>query len=888
MKPQFKKFPGFCAVLSLLLIFPLYHPDSLNAQTKKIAIPLGLRKKSATAFKYDKQYEVKRPKIALALSGGGARGLAQIGVLKVFEKYGIPIDGIAGTSIGAVIGALYSTGYTSSEIETFALQTDWDDIIYDNPERNQLFLGQKEERGRYIIQLRLKDFTIDIPNAVTSGQKFSTMLTDLLFHAPYPPVNNFNNLYIPLKIVTTDLVKGEKIVLENGSLIDAVRASMAVPLLFTPVTIEDHVLVDGGLLQNLPVDEARAFNHDLVIAVNTCSKLRNASSLKTPWEVADQVTTIMQNNKVNKQLQQADIKIQPEMEFISNTDYNLIDEIIKAGETAAQKAVIELEEMLNKKIQPAYQDTSYFLKNISLHGCQKLSPQKMIKNINLPLNTRLKKSDIIWAGQSLYQSGNLEMIEARVDTFDSTLTYVIQENPYIEKISFHNNTVFTQLQLRDSLNLSLPQVLNNQDYRNGIRKILSMYHKKNLSAAKIDSIEIKQGILNIFIDEGEIKKITISGNKHTRNYVITRELPFKKGDLFDISKIKQGIDNIYSTGYFKYVRIKDNQFQKNNHLIINLKERTNRLLRFGFRFDLIRKSQTFLQIVEENIFGLGGKGAITGLIGFRDQMIQTRLWSSRLMNSLFTYDVKLFSESRRYYYYENLRRTGEYKINNTGLSLEIGRQMGRLGTVSLNFTTQKSNISSLKGMNTPQDKYALSTITLQSEVDKRDKMPFPNTGEYHILQYIFAGDFIASDIAFVKLFSSTEIYYPLFSICNFHPRISWGFADLTAPFIKRFRLGGLHSFMGLPDEALIGKQYICLNTEFRIQPPWPDYLEWYISLRYDLGGIWNKYTNLNVEDFIQGIGAVISLNTPVGPVQVGYGSMDRGKDRFYLSAGYKF
>jgi len=888
MKSIYKKYFNSEAVISLILVFSLYFSVSSDAQSNKINIPLGLKRKSSTAFTYDKQYEVSRPKITLALSGGGARGLAQIGVLKVFEKHGIPIDGIAGTSIGAVIGALYSTGYTSSDIEKFALQTDWDDIIYDNPERNQLFLGQKEERGRYIIQLRLKDFTIDIPNAVTSGQKFSTLMTDLLFHAPYPPVNNFNNLYIPLKIVTTDLVEGKKIVLEKGSLIDAVRASMAVPLLFTPVTIEDHILVDGGLLQNLPVDEARAFNHDLVIAVNTCSKLREASSLKTPWEVADQVTTIMQNNKVSKQLQQADIKIQPEMENISNTAYHLIDKIIEAGETAALKAITDLEEMLTQKIQPAYQDTSYFIKHISFRGCRKLTPEKMIKKLNLPLHSRIKESDIIWAGQSLYQSGNLEMITAMIDTSDSTLIYNVKENPFIEQIMFHNNSVFTHTQLRDSLNLNVPQVLNNQDYRYGIRKILSMYYKKNLSAANIDSVEIKKGILHIYIDEGKIKKITISGNKHTRNYVIKRELPFQKGDLFDISKIKQGIDNIYSTGYFKYVRIKDTQFQKDNHLIINLKERTNRLLRLGFRFDLIRKSQTFLQIVEENIFGLGGKGAITGLIGYRDQMIQTRLWSSRLMNSLLTYNAELFSESRRYYYYENLKRTGEYKISNTGLSFEIGRQMGRLGTISLNYTTQKSKIQSIKGTNTPEDTYALSTITLQSEVDKRDKMPFPNKGEYHILQYMFGDDFIGSDIAFVKLYSSMEIYYPLFSVCNFHPRISWGFADLTTPFIQRYRLGGLHSFIGLPEESLIGKQFICLNTEFRIQPPWPDYLEWYISLRYDLGGIWNKYTNLNIKDFMHGVGAVISLNTPVGPIQIGYGHMDRDRVRIYFSAGYRF
>ncbi len=888
MKFLKKLYFNLTIIVLYLIVLSLLLSSSARAQTSEITIPLDLRKKTRTRIKYDKQYEVKRSKIALALSGGGARGLAQIGVLKIFEKHGIPVDGIAGTSIGAVIGALYSTGYTSSEIEKLAYETDWDDIIYDNPERKQLFLGQKEERGWYIIQLRLKDFSIDIPNAITSGQKFTTLMTDLLFHAPYPPVNNFNDLHVPLKIVTTDLIEGKKIVLEKGSLIDAVRASMAIPLLFTPVKLEKHLLVDGGLLQNLPVDEARQFNHDLVIAVNTCSKLRDESSLNTPWEIADQVTTIMQNNKVNNQFEQADIQIQPSLENISNTDFDKIPTIIKAGETAANKAIDQLQELLIQKSKPSYHDTTFFIKSISFQGCNKLSPLDLIKSINFPFNTTLQQSDIIWAGQSLYQAGNLKMIEAKINTSDSILTFIVEENPFIEEIRFHNNTVFTDTQLQDSLNVSLYKVLNNQDFRNGIRKILSMYYKKDLSAAKIDSLEISMGILNIFINEGKIEKIIISGNKHTRDYVIKRELPLKKGDFFNISKIKQGIDNIYSTGYFKYVRIKDNQFENNNHLVINLKERTNRLLRFSYRFDLIRRSQSILQLVEENILGLGGKGSITGLIGYRDQMIQAKLWSNRLLNSFLTYNFELFSESRRYYYYQNLMRTGEYKIDKTGSSLAIGRQMGRLGTVSFDFTTEKTNIRSLKGANTPQEKYTISTFTLQSKVDKRNKMPFPSKGDYQILKYVTAGDFIASDIAFVKLYSSMETYFPLSSIFNFHPKISWGFSDLTTPFSKRYRLGGLNSFMGLPDEALIGKLFICLNIEFRIQPPWPKYLEWYITLRYDLGGIWNKYTNLSLDDFIQGTGAIISFNTPVGPIHFGYGCMDRGKDRFYFSVGYRF
>lgn len=879
------KYSILATVFFFLLTLKSFSGSTLNG---KIKIPLGLKKTKLSSINFYTYYELKRPEIAIALSGGGARGLAQIGVLKVLEKHGIPLDGIAGTSIGGVIGALYCTGYSSAEIESLAFHINWYDIIHDNPERNQLFLGQKEDRAHYIVQLRLKGFSLDIPNAITSGQKFTTMITRILLDAPYPPVEDFEKLHIPLQVVTTDLITGKKVIIKSGSLPDALSASMAIPLLFAPVRINGHLLVDGGLVQNLPVDEARSYDTDLVIAVNTCSELRDENSINAPWEIADQVTTIMQNHKVKRQIQSADISIEPELKNITNTDFDKIREIIDAGTEAADKAVPLIKDILLEKSSTSLEDTAFYITKIMIKGCKNLKPENLLQKTNLDINKPVKKSEIIWAGRSLLQTGFLNNIEAWIDTSDSSISFIVAENPYITNIKIHGNTLFTDSQLKNILITHTDAILNNQDYRNDMKSIMNLYHKNGYSIAEIDSVHLVNGSLNIFINEGRISRITLSGNKRTRAYVINRELPFKAGDFFHTSKIKQGLDNIYSTGYFKYVRLGINKSGNENHLILNLKERSNRLLRFGFRYDLTRRSQGFLQIVEENIFGFGGKGAFFGLIGYRDQVIQAKLWSERLLNSLLTYRLNLYSDSHKFYYYKNLARTGEYKIDRTGGSVSIGRQMQRLGTVSLSLTTKIVTLRSLKGNNIAPDKFTLSTLTLQSEVDTRDKMPFPHKGKYHILKYETAGDFLASEIAFVKLFSSLESYIPITSSFNFHPKISWGFADLTTPFIKKFRIGGMDSFMGLPPEALTGKLFICINTEFRTQIPWPKNIEWYLSLRYDFGGIWNRYTDLSVNDFIQGTGALISLNTPLGPIHFGYGSMSEGINKYYFSAGYKF
>jgi len=873
--------------LTIGLILSLFSHPSVKAQTPRIDIPIGLEAQPTGRDSYLPYYRLKRPRIMLALSGGGARGLAQIGVLKVFEEHGIPIDGIVGNSMGAIVGGLVALGYTAAEIESLAYQIRWDQIIRDTPPRQQLFMGQKEERATYIFQIRLKGFSFDIPSSITAGQQLTSLITDLVLNAPYPMTTDFDKLYVPFRAIATDLLTGQKVVLKQGSLIDALCASMTIPLLFSPVRKDSALLVDGGLLENLPVSDAQAMGADLVIAIDTSSKLRQEKLLKAPWEIADQVTTIMQQDRVLSQLDSADVAIQPILGNISNTDFDQIDVLIRAGEAAAQKAIPLIEQSF---IQSSFKSElkSFPIKDVIIVGCMRLDPKTFLDQITMDISSPVSQNQITWSGRALFQTGLFRNVTASMDTSTSILTYTVEEHPFINKVVINGNRVFSDSTLVSGWETIPGKILNIHKGRKDLRKLMTWYHQSGYALATIDSIQIEKDVLRIDINEGIISKIQLKGNEQTRPFVILRELPLKTRDIFDVDHMKQGIENIYSTGYFESVRF---DLLKKNHdytLVLNLAEQEYTLVRMGLRYDLERRTQGFVHTVKENLLGAGLQGSLIGLLGNRDRMIQARLWSDRLFNSLITYRAHFSMHKRDFNYYKNHIRIGSYAKTHLEGSVSLGQQMRRLGTISVQLRTERIELEATTGESTPENQFNAINITLRSVVDTRDKVPFPQTGKYHILEYETAGKYLGSEVSYTKLFSSMESYFPLHPSVVFHPKFFWGTADHTTPFPKQFRLGGLVSFIGIPEETFIGKRFFTLSGELRYRFPWPRWLESYLSIRYDFGGIWGSYSKITTDDFKHGMGAILSFNTPLGPFRLGYGYMSDGVNHAYFSAGYKF
>ena len=294
-------------------------------------------------------HSVRRPRVALVLSGGGARGLAAIGVLRVLEQNNIPIDLIVGTSMGSVIGGLYAMGYSSDQLQRLADSTNWDDLLSysDNSKRRDLFLDQKIARDKSILVLRFEGLEPVLPQAFSTGQRLSIYLNILTLQGLYHPDPSFDDLRIPFRAVTTDLVTGKKFVINSGDMTEALRASMAIPLLFNSMPRDSMQLLDGGLVDNLPVDVAIAEKADIVVAVDMVSPLRPKGKLNAPWEIADQITTIMMQEANKLARAKADIVIAPNLGDHLASDFTGIDSVITVGEFSTQEIIPSLKKLID-------------------------------------------------------------------------------------------------------------------------------------------------------------------------------------------------------------------------------------------------------------------------------------------------------------------------------------------------------------------------------------------------------------------------------------------------------------------------------------------------------------------------------------------------------------
>ncbi|XOV87135.1 MAG: patatin-like phospholipase family protein [Pseudomonadota bacterium] len=284
-------------------------------------------------------------RIGLVLSGGGARGLAHIGVIRALEEQNIKVHAIAGTSMGAIVGALYASGKTVDELEEIARTMDWSQAFSDLPPRDRLSFRRKQDtRGNVATAgLTLNGGIVSLPKGVVQGQNLQLMLQQQFVHVS--DINDFDRLGIPFRAVASDLVTGEAVVFRRGSLATAVRASMSIPGLFAPVEIDGKMLVDGGIANNLPVDVVKAMGVDHVIAVDIATPLYTAAELDSVIPIIEQLTTLLTFNRLKTQyalLDDDDLLITPDLSDVSTAAFEKTDLAIERGYDAIQSFSHEL------------------------------------------------------------------------------------------------------------------------------------------------------------------------------------------------------------------------------------------------------------------------------------------------------------------------------------------------------------------------------------------------------------------------------------------------------------------------------------------------------------------------------------------------------------------
>jgi len=289
--------------------------------------------------------EGERPRVGLVLSGGGARGAAHVGVLKVLDEMHVPVDAIAGTSMGAVVGGLYASGMSGAEIETLIRSVNWQDAFRDRPPREELGFRRKQDERNFLVRFALgvKDTGFVLPPGLVQGQKLEQVLRNAAL--PVAEIQRFDRLPIPFRAIATDLETGQPVVMDSGDLVTAMRASMSAPGVFSPAQRDGRMLVDGGLVDNLPIDTARAMGVDVLIVVDVSFPLYQRAELTSPLEVTNQAFAILIRSRTleeREKLRPTDIVLDPALGRFTSADFSRVPEALRAGEESARGSAATL------------------------------------------------------------------------------------------------------------------------------------------------------------------------------------------------------------------------------------------------------------------------------------------------------------------------------------------------------------------------------------------------------------------------------------------------------------------------------------------------------------------------------------------------------------------
>jgi len=825
--------------------------------------------------------------IGLALSGGGARGLAHIGVLKVLKENHIPVDVIVGTSVGSIVGGFYASGYTSGDILKISRKIHWENILTDKPQRTALFLSRKQMSDRYFLRLYLKDFKPVFPSAFSPGQRLYDELSRIILQAPYHAIRSFDELKYPYRAIATDIVHGRKVVFDHGDLALAMQASSTIPLLFEPVKKDSFLLVDGGVVENIPVMDVRKLGADFVIASDVTSPLRQIKDMTAPWKIADQVTTIMQFKQREEQLRQADVVVRPELGNRTNTDFSNPDQAYAAGEKAAWRAIPKIKKKLLHP--PGKGKNRLFLIDRIVTDIRLPSDKK-----NIPFKRRL------WTGfeiqqliETIYRQGSWKDVWAQVVPNSGKTLLEIHRipNPILIRVKIRGNHLFPDSLLLKQATYSLQQPINWKEWEKNCESITRFYRQKKFSLAYIDSVHFDSlsHALLLSIREGRIDTIKVAGNEHTKEWVVLREFPAKPGDVFYTPTIQKGLTNIYSLGLFNRVLIEHHWAHGGLQLTIRVQEKPHFQFSQSYRYDRERRLKMLFEISDQNFLGMGIRLSASQLIGKRDWIARYIYQNDRIFKTYLTSSTDIHYAKSKHYTFTHGNIAGEYQERRTGIYHSFGRQVKRLGTVSLAFRADEISLRQVFGRGYPIIKTREIGLRMQTIIDERNKMPFPTKGKYYNFYYEVFGQFLGNDIAFSKLYSATEEYFTFFRRMTLHPKIAWGTADLVTPFQEMYRLGGKNSFYGFREDEIRARRFLTASLEIRYFLPIKKYLNTYIYYRKDIGAFWkNSMAPINGSDFIFADGVGMSLETIFGTFCFDYGRNSLNQKAYYFSGGFQF
>ena len=411
-------------------------------------------------------------KVGLVLSGGGAKGLAHIGALKVIEDSGIRVDYIGGTSMGAIVGGLYAAGYSANDLDSIFNTLDFEKLIQDDIPRSAKTFYEKKESQRYALTLPFDGFRIGFPSGISKGQNVYNLLSKLTTHVG--EVSDFNDLPIPFLCITTNVETGRAVVLDKGYLPRAITASGALPSLFSPVKIGDSLYVDGGVVNNYPIDEVRAMGADVIIGIDVQDSLKAREDLQSAIKVLGQINNYRTINAMVEKAGQTDLYIKPNIDDFNVVSFDQGNAIIGSGEQAARKSFEALKALAARQKGPQPQRLSpppvqneIFIRSVEIRGTENYSRAYVLGKLKLRTPSKITYDRFSEGVNNLSATGNFDGINYRfVEDQDNTGEYTVifdlveSKARTLLRLGVHYDDLFKTAAL---INMTRKRLLTNND-----------------------------------------------------------------------------------------------------------------------------------------------------------------------------------------------------------------------------------------------------------------------------------------------------------------------------------------------------------------------------------------------------------------------------------------
>ncbi|MGE5173970.1 MAG: patatin-like phospholipase family protein [Betaproteobacteria bacterium] len=841
------------------------------------------------------------PRLGLALAGGGARAAASIGVLKVLSKEGIPVSFIAGTSMGAGVGGLYAAGYSPDEIERIFLVNDWNSIFTDTPSHAFLTQEQKEAGSRHLLEFTFYRGKFQPPSGLTAGQKLMNLLAAKTLAATFQADLDFDRLPVPFRAVATDIENGEEVVLNHGLLHEAIRASTAIPLVFQPVEFQGRLLVDGGLVDNLPVDVVKSMGADVVIAVDSSTKLEKKEQLTSFIEIMSQAISLQVRRKSEQQAAHADLVITPDTSDYSFMDFPSTGDIIRKGEEAARAALPRIREIMRARRALPLEAERFRITSFTVRGNVSVSEATIRYAMTPVLPPReATADDILAALGEVYRLGSFSDISVDLENEGEGTRAVltVQENPVVKRIVVTGNTIVPTRDFLETLKWQHDRPLNSTRLSDELDKLVETCRSEGYLLTRVERAGMKPdgSTLEIAIYEGRVDSITLVGQKRTRESMIERETVTRAGRPLNFYSMAYDIQHLYALDYFESVSVDIAKSAEGGaDITLKVKEKPTTKVRLGLRYDLEDRFTGLTDIVVDNVAGMGIKAYLNTRYGnYTD--LTAGYNSPVLIKTYFVHTAQAFYRERHYFLYEDKHRVNDLDITRIGAEIAFGYQWFRFGDTYLRYRYATDSTEESLGINPPRNVLHIGSLAFLTTVDTRDKAVFPRTGILLKGAYEVARPEYGSTNAYTRTSAYAQGTMPLAERHTLILEGSAGIGSGVIPYQEQFGISGADYLISIPllgyqrreftgrDELGFSAAYRWKIKEYQLKAVKAVYL----NVAAQAANVWDRRDDISINNLRNGAGIGLHADTIIGPIRLDFGTGEQHRYAVYFSAGFDF